>query len=308
VETERIYILGTGSVGMSLAVHLVNHGRSVTAVRTSTDDLDLHTVEVTINGSSGRTYKAPIEMVSLAKLKRIIGTIVVTSKSYANGLIAPKLREREISAPVVIMQNGIGVENPYLGLDMLRIYRCVLYVTGQKNRDNSYTFASITASPIGVVRGNEKELEHLVTTLDTPKFPFVQLGSIQQEVWKKAIINSVFNSICPLLDVDNGIFVRNERTALLAREVVDECIPVMQRAGFSLKTEEVMKQIFTISKGSDGQLISTLQDINNGRETEIDYLNLEIARIAATMVPKRDVSTTRVLGEMVKIKSMLRKQ
>ena len=308
METERIYILGSGSVGTSLAVHLVNHGRSVTAVRTSTDDIEPQTVEVTISGGHGRTFKALVETVSLAKLKRIAGTVVVTAKSYANGLIASKLREREISAPIVIMQNGIGVEDPYLGLDSLRIYRCVLYVTGQKIADNAYAFAPITPCPVGVVRGDEQELEHLVKILDTPEFPFVLHGSIQQEVWKKAIINSVFNSICPLLEVDNGIFVRSERTALLAREIVDECIPVMQSAGFSLNADEVMKQIFTISKGSDGQLISTLQDINSGRETEIDYLNLEIARIAQRLAPQSRVSTTRALGELIKIKSMLRKK
>jgi len=69
----------------------------------------------------------------------------------------------------------------------------------------------------------------------------------------------------------------------------------------------VMQQILTISRGSEGQLISTSQDINNGRETEIDFFNLAIARIAEYAVPKLDVATTRVLGEMVKIKSGLRR-
>jgi 2-dehydropantoate 2-reductase len=36
-----------------------------------------------------------------------------------------------------------------------------------------------------------------------------------------------------------------------------------------------------ISTGSK-QLISTLQDIRNGRQTEIESLNLEIARLAAS--------------------------
>lgn len=308
METETIYILGAGSVGMSLAVHLTNSGRKVTAVRTSTHDLDLQAVEVTINGSNGRTFKTSVETVSLAKLNRIAGTIVISAKTYANEMIASRLREMEILAPIIIMQNGIGVENPYLSLETLRIYRCILYVTGQQIKNNTYTFAPIAASPIGVVRGDEKELELLVNLLNTEEFPFLMQAGIQQEVWKKAIINSVFNSICPLLEIDNGIFIRDEGVARLAREVVDECITVMKGMGYSLNAEEIMKQIFTISKGSDGNLISTLQDINNGRETEIDHFNLEIARIGETMVPKVEVSITRVLGEMVKMKSMLRKK
>lgn len=35
-----------------------------------------------------------------------------------------------------------------------------------------------------------------------------------------------------------------------------------------------------ISEGSTGVPVSTLQDIRSGRETEIAYLNLEMARIA----------------------------
>ncbi len=307
MESERIYILGAGSIGMALAAHLAHNGRAVTAVRTSADNVDSQVVEVTIHGSEGKSLTAPIEMVSLVRLKRLAGIVVVTTKSYANESIASKLREMEILAPIVILQNGVGVESPYLDLSTVRVYRCVLYVSGQKNSDNSYTFIPITASSIGGVRGDEKELNHLVSQLNTVEFPFRSQDNIQQEVWKKATINSVFNSICPLLEIDNGIFVRDERTALLAREVVDECVAVMHSVGVSLSADEIMQQIFAISERSNGQLISTLQDINAGRETEIDYLNLEIARIGQAAVPAIQAGATRALGEMVKIKSVLRK-
>lgn len=308
VASDRIYILGAGSVGMSLAVHLANSGRLVTAVRTSADDIDPQATEVTVTGPEGRTFKSSVATVSLARLKRLAGVVVVTAKSYANHAIAARLKEMEILAPVVIMQNGVAVEDPYLALDALSIYRCILYVTGQKNGPHSYTFMPVTASLVGVVRGATEELDRLVRLLNTAEFPFIAHADIREEVWKKAAINAVFNSICTLLDVDNGIFVRDARAALLAREVVDECITVMQAMGFRVSAEAVMQQIFAVSRRSDGQLISTLQDINDGRDTEIDHLNLAIARIAGTVAPGAKISTTRVLGEMVRIKSTLRKK
>ncbi len=308
MEPESVYVLGAGAIGMPLAVHLANAGRRVTAVRTSTGDRDPQMVEVTIAGANGKTARSVLEMVSLARLTSLPGIVVVAVKSYANDLIALKLREREVLGPVVIMQNGVGVEDPYLDLPMLRVYRSVIYATGQKDGDGCYTFIPITASPIGAVRGDVQELERLVGTLNTPDFPFTALTNIQQEVWKKATINAVFNSICPLLEVDNGIFVRDETAARLAREVVDECVMVMQRMGFEVKADDVMQQLLAISRRSDGQLISTLQDINHGRETEIEHLNLAIAHRAAAVAPEVKISTTKMLGEMVKIKSMLRKK
>ncbi len=308
MNRDKIYILGVGSVGMALAVHLTNGGRKATAVRTSAHDVDARLVEVTIVGSGSRAITAPVEMVSLDKLEKLDGAIVVTAKSYANESIAARLRERAVQAPVVILQNGVGVEEPYLELAGARVYRCVLYVAGQKNGDGSYTFIPVAPSPIGAVRGDSEELEMLVTTLNTAEFPFVTHGAIQQEAWKKATINAVFNTICTLLETDNGIFVRDERAAVLAREIVDECVAVMRSIGLSADAEDVMRQIFTISRRSAGQLISTLQDIHNGSETEIDHLNLAIARVAGAAAPPVEVGATRALGELVKIKAALRRK
>ncbi|WP_161807087.1 hypothetical protein [Desulfatitalea tepidiphila] len=44
---------------------------------------------------------------------------------------------------------------------------------------------------------------------------------------------------------------------------------VARRIGIDLATEELMEQLLLVSRSSDGQVISTLQDLNSGKETEI---------------------------------------
>ena len=88
--------------------------------------------------------------------------------------------------------------------------------------------------------------------------------------------------------------------------MVAECISLTDTLGLGLTQGELMDQIMQISKSSAGQLISTLQDIKAGRETEIEYLNLEMARIAAAQHPKVDLSRTELLGRMILAKSKQR--
>ncbi|MEO7910043.1 MAG: 2-dehydropantoate 2-reductase [Roseiflexaceae bacterium] len=303
---ETIYILGSGAVGLPLAAYLANAGRAVVAVRTSRDDVPKGTITVTVQNGANR-IRTPVETVSLAKLKHLDGTIIIAAKSYANKAIVRELKDKAATGSVVILQNGLGVEKPFLDADFSPIYRCVLYVTGQPTAEYDFTFRPVTASPIGIVSGDRSGLQKCVEDLSTDGFPFCAEENIQRETWKKAIINSVFNSICPLLEIDNGVFARDQATANLAREVVKECVTLTDRLKLGLSESELMEQLMLISKRADGQMISTLQDIRSGRQTEIEFLNLEIARVAASMQPRLELPKVEFLGKMIVAKSLQRR-
>jgi 2-dehydropantoate 2-reductase len=305
-NSDTIYILGSGAVGFPLAVYLTNAGRSVVAVRTSTNDVPKSTINVTVQDATNR-LTAPIETISLSNLTSLNGIVVITTKSYTNQAIAGLLKGKKATGPLVIMQNGVGVERPFLDAGFAAVFRCVLYVTSQPTSEFQFSFRPITASPIGVIKGPETGVAACVERLNTDAFPFRAEANIQKEIWKKAIINSVFNSICPLLDVDNGVFVREEETANLARQLVNECITLTDRLNVGLSESEVMQQIMRISTGSK-QLISTLQDIRNGRQTEIESLNLEIARLAASLQPLLYLPQTELLGKIILAKSVLHRK
>jgi 2-dehydropantoate 2-reductase len=120
-------------------------------------------------------------------------------------------------------------------------------------------------------------------------------------------VNSVFNSICPLLEIDNGVFHRNETSLKIAKRVIEECLAVCKEKGVSLSVDEVLESLLLISKFSDGQLISTLQDIRNNRKTEIETLNFAIVNMAIALNLENSARETRLLGELTKLKSELHK-
>lgn len=299
---ETIYVLGCGAIGFPLAACLVHAGRRVIAVRTSTDRVLESATTIRVDHAGGST-SSTINTVSLARLNRLDGLLVIAAKAHANQVLAQALRDRHVTGPIIVMQNGVGVEEPLLAALPSEVYRCALYATSEPSSQRDFTFCAVTASPVGIVRGTGAGLARCVRQLSTAVFPLRRERDIQRETWKKSIINVVFNSICPLLDIDNGVLARDAATASLARRLVDECLGVTDRLGIPLEAGALMEQIAAISRRSEGRLISTLQDIRRGRPTEMPYLNLEIVRIASSLEPAVRLPRVELLGSLVMVKS-----
>jgi 2-dehydropantoate 2-reductase len=303
-KADVVYVVGSGAVGMALVACLTKAGRRAVSVRTSRADAPPKTEKLVLVQPTDR-LEVSVETIGLSMLQSMNGMVAVTAKSYANAYIARELAKKLISGPIVILQNGVSVEYPFVEAGFREIYRCVLYLTSQRVSAREISFHSIRSSSIGTIIGNGAGLDYVVDALSTSRFPFHAEQRIQREVWKKAIINAVFNSICPLLETDNGVFMRSSPVAELANEIVNECLVLTNKLGLEFSPSELIEQILEISKSSDGQLISTLQDIRNGRETEIEYLNLEMARVATAQQPPINLPKTELLGRMTEMKAKL---
>lgn len=302
---SRIFIVGAGAIGKTLAVCLKIANRDVTLVRGSIDNTTSYTEKISIVLNDGTELQSEIDVASLSKFQELNGVILLTNKSYGNESLAVKLKNKTENSPVVLLQNGLGVEQAFIDNQFPEIYRCVLFATAQNIAESRISYKAVAASPIGVVKCHSTNAKDIVSLIDNPHFQFKTEDNIQQVAWKKTIINCVFNSVCPLIEVDNGIFHRDEKSFAVGKRVIRECIAIASEMGIKLDERETEEQLLTISKRSDGQFISTYHDIKNRRETEIDTLNFEIARIAAKLGKEHLVKETKLLGELVKMKSDL---
>jgi len=301
-----IYIIGAGSIGRALAVVLKQAGKDVILVRGSVDGLTAAPEQVTLSMADGKDVTETIVVKTMSELQKMDGIVVITAKSYANDELAGKLALKGTRChPVVLLQNGLNVERPFMERGFLQLYRCVLFVTAQFTAENRVRFKPVAACPVGLIRGDMAQLKETVRYLDTLWFSFMPEPAIHAVIWQKVTVNCVFNSVCPLLDTDNGIFHRDGSALTIARRVIGECILVARLCGVHLQQAATVEMLLAISKASDGQLISTLQDIRQKRPTEIATLNLEIVRIAEQFERGDLVMETRLLGELTAAKSSL---
>jgi 2-dehydropantoate 2-reductase len=303
---EKVFIIGAGAIGIPLATALAIHGRDVVLV-SARDGAKRMSSDARVRfGGEAEMVGVRIEQVPLAELRELTGTVVIAIKAHANEAVAAALASRQVRGELMVMQNGLGVERPFLSCGFDTVLRSVLYVTSQTLPDGTVEFRQIASCPMGVVAGDAGRLAGCVAALSLPRFAFHGHSHIEAEVWRKTVVNAVFNSICPLLEVDNGVFARDAGAVAVARQIIAECVALASDRGGLLDEDEVMEKILKISGGSDGVMISTLQDIRAGRETEIENLNLELARIGAAADPEHALPITGALGRLVLLKSRLR--
>ena len=297
---NNIYIIGSGAIGKALAVFLKKQNKQVQLVRGSVDNLLSTETEITVVGKDV-TITESILTTTFSNLKDINGIVLVTTKTFANEKIAEKLRGIHGHYKMVLLQNGLNIETPFN--DFGKVYRCVLLSTSQVTGENEVSFKTVAASPIGNLDGLNEGLHVVIELINTPQFQLREETSILKFVWNKTVANCVCNTICPLLEIDNGIFHRNLEAKSLAVEIIEECVMMTETQGVILDAKEILGNLLLISQKSDGQLISTYMDILNHRPTEIDSLNLEIARIAHEIGRPELVKKTRFLGQLIALKS-----
>ncbi|MBU7577040.1 MAG: 2-dehydropantoate 2-reductase [Flavihumibacter sp.] len=302
---QPIYIIGAGAIGKALAVFLQETGKEVQLLRGSIQDGTTSRERIKVEMADGTRHDSTITIATLDNFPVLNGIIVLATKSFGNVRLAKILKSKTGDSPIVLLQNGLGVEQPFMDEQFPAVYRCVLFVTGQLINQQTVRFKPVSACPVGIERGRMQQLTELVEQLSTPFFQFKAEENIQPIIWKKAIVNCVFNTVCPLLEVDNGIFHRSEEARQIARRIIVECTTIAITKGITLEAAEVENSLLQISRLSDGQEISTFQDIRNKRETEIETLNPAVVRIAESLGMGEQVTETRLLGDLVKLKAEL---
>lgn len=300
-----IYIIGAGAMGKALAVFLSYIGKNVILLHGRDHEKKEYTETIQVAVSNGEIVKSNIHICTLDHDAVLDGIVVVTTKSFSNHHMAEKLKDCIGNSPIVILQNGLRVEDSFINHGFSEVYRCVLFASSQHIEAHQLKFKPASDSPIGIIKGNIQNLKAIVNSLNNPYLVFTPEENIQPVIWTKAILNCVFNSICPLLEIDNGIFKRSEKALQLAKQVIDECIVIAAEKGIHLKADTLLEKLLIISSTSEGQLISTYQDILHKRKTEIGTFNIEIGRIAEHHHKNEESKITKFLGELIEIKSAI---
>lgn len=97
--------------------------------------------------------------------------------------------------------------------------------------------------------------------------------------WNKLFVNAAINPITALTRRQNGV-VLSKHLENTVEKIVKECLVVAGKGGFEFDKKTVLDLIYSVATKTSMNTSSMLQDVLNGKRTEIDSINGYLMRLA----------------------------
>ena len=271
----NITVIGPGAIGTMLAALLSNTTVKISLLVKPKHKELLRNGKIILDNFKGRR---------LAKKIRIITEldnpdwIILAVKSYDIDNLIELLRNS--NAPILCCQNGIKT---YLQLtEKIGKDRITYMVTGigsSKIETGEVEFRGTGFTFIGEASGvASPRLIDLSEVINKSGITCEVVDDILNYVWLKTIINSSINPVATHAKVINGELRKPELNNIV-HKICMESTNISTEIGITLPLEP-WTEIEKIIRNTAENKCSMLQDLENGRQTEIDAINGEIVRIA----------------------------
>jgi 2-dehydropantoate 2-reductase len=208
-------------------------------------------------------------------------------------------------AEFVSLQNGIGNEE-ILSEFSERVIGGTI-ITGFEWRGPAQVHVTVEAGPIRLGRfpsGLDLAVERLVELFQQAGLNVQASASIRTDLWAKTLYNCALNPLGAILDVPYGRLADEHSWSIIQR-VSEEAFAVCRAEGIAQhwrSAADYLSYLRTVQlPATADHHASMLQDIQQGRETEIDFLNGAVVGLGQ----KHDIATptNRTLVELIRFKT-----
>lgn len=133
---------------------------------------------------------------------------------------------------------------------------------------------------IGSLAQNKTTAEAVVEGFQTCGIETQVSSSVRHLLWEKLFVNMTINPLTALLDAKIGIIAADENARMLSFELIREAVAVAHADGEqSFDVDTVFNALMKTAKTLESGKASMCQDLENGRRTEIDFINGAVVRL-----------------------------
>lgn len=282
----KIAILGTGAVGSLFAAGLAQKHDLICIVRSQKHADSINQRGIVIAEPDGTVRRIPAKAVTDTADFSPCDLVLIAVKAPSTAE-AVRLHRNLFGKDTVAvtLQNGYGnhadietTANPG---------RIVIGTTAQGANtapDGTVNHAGSGVTTIGALHpempGTDRMLNSVAGIFTEAGFETVITDDAEDAVIRKLFVNIGINAICALNDCPNRFISEDPDLSRRARDLIKEAVNVFRAAGRSYDSEQIWKHVESVAKATGDNLCSMVQDVRNGRPTEIRRINGVICQMA----------------------------
>jgi 2-dehydropantoate 2-reductase len=296
-----ITIIGSGAMGSLYGGLLAAGGVEVTLVdvwEEHVQAIDTHGLRITSS-----TTEQTIDAAATTDVSTIDTTdlIIVFVKSTQTRTALDDLPSRLIeNTDFLTLQNGLG--NPETIGERVPRENVIAGVTahGATLKGPGQVFhAGSGPTTIGRYFGENDARTHAIAELFTTAGIETSVSdTVRDDLWEKVLVNIGINAPTAIARVKNGRLATTEPGETLIETAVTEAARVARSEGCDIR-DDIIQHVKDVATATGENKSSMLQDIEAGRQTEIDYLHGAIVdRAERNEIP---VPVNRTLANVVRL-------
>lgn len=262
----KVGIVGGGAMGLLFTSYFTKAGYDVTLFVRRIEQRDLLL-------NQGLTLFAEEEEVLLPKSMLItdslqdIDLLIITVKQHHLGNLMPLLKSVKPDTTLMFIQNGMAHLQSLDQLQSANILLAVVEHGATKLSDCSVAHKGYGQIKVGVYKGSAYRLKELNLG---KLFNLTLQDDWQTMLVEKLLINHAINPLTAIYGVTNGTLLTNPFFKENMYMLFNEAIDVLEQSAIK---DRVWDKILAVCHRTKDNRSSMLQDVDNGRLTEIDAIS-----------------------------------
>ena len=278
MKIDRVAILGAGAIGSVFGARLARCAKIALVCRAAhADAIAKHGLRVTGVEEIVARLPASTDPRAVADADLVIVTTKAFDTAQAIREVEPHLMP---NAVLLLLQNGLGNERAARqALTRPRtLLRGLSYAGVTFAEPGHVVWAAKGRMVLGDPSGESPEpVQAVVDLMSEAGVDACVADDIDLEVWEKTLGNIGINALGALTGMRNGELVECEHTLALMKQLVHEAERVAQSAGYPF---DALDRVVALARATANNRNSMLQDVEAGRQTEIDFINGAVVRMA----------------------------
>lgn len=278
------YILGAGAIGCLWASYWRQAGFPVTLISRSAalqNSIELTTAQ-------GQT-SIDVQVLTAAQAQasgRTIENLLVTTKAQQTlAAIGSIKRCINSDTTVLVVQNGMAIDEvaPLLGGNPL--FAGITTDGAYRTAAQSVVHAGRGLTTIGACgdKADPSQLLQLMQKLPTAHLRIESCNDIAVRQWKKLAINCAINGLTVFYQCKNGELLNRPQALVRIKNICQEAQQVAEQLGLAGHLATLYQDTLETLRSTAENYSSMYQDVDQGRSTEIEYINGYLCRQAASL-------------------------